>query len=218
MAPMFVVMSFSFGLAMYLLVLFAAYNWSGRPLGDAVVNRLKNLLGVFIAGVLYFTLVYHISNLYATEHHAVESFVLSGGGIYTSLFWWGQVAFGSLAPMAILYHPATSGSRQMIATACVLTILGGMAQLYVIVIGGQAFPLVLFPEHEIISSGFNDGVFAQGVQNIHPYSTSIYEVLLGIGGFAIAMLVVTFAVKVLRFLPASLADDVADPHYRQQGN
>ncbi len=70
-------MSFSFGLAIFLLVLFAAYRMTGRPLGDYVVRRLKNLLGVFVAGVLYFVLVYHLANLYATEHHGVETFVLT---------------------------------------------------------------------------------------------------------------------------------------------
>ena len=52
MAPLFVVMSFSFGLAIYLLVLMAGMKWTERPLGDALLCRLKNLLGVFVGGVL----------------------------------------------------------------------------------------------------------------------------------------------------------------------
>ena len=44
LAPMFIVMSFSYGLAVYLLVLIVAYRWSGRTLGDAVLARLKKLL------------------------------------------------------------------------------------------------------------------------------------------------------------------------------
>jgi hypothetical protein len=35
---MFIVMSFSFGLAIFLLVLMATYRWTERPLGDAVVS------------------------------------------------------------------------------------------------------------------------------------------------------------------------------------
>ena len=69
MAPMFVIMSFSFGLAIFILVLMAACKWSDRPLGDAILYRLKNLLGVFIASVLYFVMVYHLTNLYITENH-----------------------------------------------------------------------------------------------------------------------------------------------------
>ena len=41
LAPLFIVMSFSFGLAIFVLVLMAACRWSGRALGDAVVHRLS---------------------------------------------------------------------------------------------------------------------------------------------------------------------------------
>ena len=40
LAPLFIVMSFSFGLAVFVLVLMAACRWSGRALGDVVLNRL----------------------------------------------------------------------------------------------------------------------------------------------------------------------------------
>ena len=54
MAPMFIIMSFAFGLAFFILILMASYKWSERPLGDEVVKRLGNLLGVFVAAVMYF--------------------------------------------------------------------------------------------------------------------------------------------------------------------
>ncbi len=204
LAPMFVVMSFSFGLAVFLLYLMATYSWTSRPLGDYVVNRLKNLLGVFVAGVLYFVLVYHLTNLYAPEHHGVEKFILSGGGIYTTLFWVGQILLGSLAPLAILYHPSTGKSRGWIGIASGLVIVGGFAQLYTLLIGGQAFPLALFPGYEVTSS------FADGMVNA--YSPSAPEILLGISGIAIALAMTTVAVKALRALPASLADAEVKPH------
>lgn len=205
MAPLFVVMSFSFGLAIYLLVLMAAMRWTDRPLGDALVRRLKNLLGVFVAGVLYFVLAYHLTNLYATEHHGYEHFLLLGGGIYTQLFWIGQILIGSLIPLAMLYHPGLGRSRTAIGWACVLIILGGLAQMYTIIIGGQAYPLVLFPGMEV-SSSFYDGVVAE-------YSPALPEFLLGIGGFGIALIAVALAVKVLPFMPQQLDDASADPHH-----
>lgn len=203
MAPMFVAMSFSFGLAIYLLVLIFSYQWTGRPLGDLVVNRLKNLLGVFVAAVLYFVVVKHLTNLYATEHHGIESFILRDGGIYTFLFWVVQIGIGSLLPLAILFS-SISKSRAMVVLASILVIIGGLAQIYVLLIGGQAYPLVLFPGMEV-SSTFYDGVVAD-------YAPSLPEVLLGLGGVAVALLAVVFALKILRFLPESLADDVIDPH------
>ncbi|HID82693.1 MAG TPA: molybdopterin oxidoreductase [Chromatiales bacterium] len=204
MAPMFVIMSFSFGLAIYLLVLLYAYRWTGRPLGDIVVNRLKNLLGVFVAAVLYFVVVKHLTSLYATEHHGVEKFILMDGGIYTFLFWVVQIGLGSILPLVILFT-SLSKSRAMIILASILVIIGGMAQIYVILIGGQAYPLVMFPGMEV-SSTFFDGVVGQ-------YSPTLPEALLGFGGVAVALLAVTFAIKVLRFLPESLADNVIDPHF-----
>jgi Ni/Fe-hydrogenase subunit HybB-like protein len=205
MAPMFVIMSFSFGLAIFILVLMAACKWSDRPLGDAVLYRLKNLLGVFIASVLYFVMVYHLTNLYITENHGIERFILLDGGIYTRLFWIVQVLIGSLLPLALLYLPSTGKSRGWIGIACALVILGGLAQMYIIIIGGQAYPLEIFPGKEV-SSSFFDGI-------VNTYSPSLPEVVLGIGGMAIALAAVVVGIRVLRFLPVSLADELVDPHY-----
>ena len=200
LAPMFIIMSFAFGLAFYVLVLLAAYQWTERPLGDHIINKLRNLLGVFIASVLYFVAVHHLTNLYATEHHAVEKFLLLDGGIYTQLFWVVQVGLGSLLPLALIYAPQTRNCRRSLIAACLLILLGGMAQIYVILVGGQAFPLEMFPGMQVTSSFF-DGVVGQ-------YAPSIWEILLGFGGVALALLIVTVGIAILHFLPDSLADNV----------
>lgn len=205
MAPMFIIMSFAFGLAIYLLVLMATYKWTNRPLGDAVVMRLKNLLGVFVSAVLYFALAYHITNLYATEHHGIQAFILADGGIYTQLFWIGQILIGGILPLMLIYCPRPSKSRFMIGLASVLVILGGLAQMYVLIIGGQAYPMTLVPGYEA-SSTFFDGVVAE-------YSPSIWEFLLGIGGVALALTIVTFALKIFRLIPENLSNEATDPHH-----
>jgi Ni/Fe-hydrogenase subunit HybB-like protein len=204
MAPMFIVMSFAFGLAFFVLVLMASYKWTERPLGDAIVNRLSNLLGVFVAAVLYFVAVYHLGNLYLAENSGVENFVLMDGGIYTQLFWYGQIILGSLIPLALIYSPSTKGNRSMLGLASVLVILGGIAQLYVIIVGGQAYPMELFPGKEIL----------EGYGAIALYTPTLAELMLGLGGIAVALIAIIFLVKVLPFLPESLADDVADPHHK----
>ena len=206
MAPMFIVMSFSFGLSIFVLVLMASYKWSGRPLGNYVLGRLRKLLGVFVAGVLLMVSIYHLTNLYAAEHHAVEAFILRDGGIYTTLFWGVQIVLGSLIPLAIIYSPQLKESAKALGYAATLVLVGGVAQMYVIIIGGQAFPLELFPEYNI-SSSFFDGV-------VGSYSPSLPETLLGIGGVAIAGLIVAIGVKLLKFLPADLSDAAADPHHK----
>jgi Ni/Fe-hydrogenase subunit HybB-like protein len=197
LAPMFIVMSFAYGLAIYLMVLAAAYAWTGRPLGDAVMLRLKSLLALFVAAVLYFVVVSHMTNLYFTKLHSVQAFVLRDGGIFTNLFWVGQILIGSVIPLVILLT-GLGRQRSWIMIACTLIILGGMAQMYVTIIGAQAYPLDMFPGLTEKSSFF-DG-------EVHSYTPSVPELFLGLGGVAIALLVTVFAIKVLRLLPASLDD------------
>jgi Ni/Fe-hydrogenase subunit HybB-like protein len=204
LAPMFIIFSFSYGMAVYLLILIAAYAWTGRPLGDAILHRLGRLLGWFVAAALYFVVVFHMTNLYFTKYHGVERFILVEGGIYTQMFWIGQVLLGSVVPMLILFNGKLRASRGLLVTACLLVVLGGLAQMYVTIIGGQAYPLDIFPGWEERSSFF-DGV-------VHPYHPSLPEFLLGLGGVAVALAIVTIGVKVLRFLPESLADADVDPH------
>jgi molybdopterin-containing oxidoreductase family membrane subunit len=195
LAPLFIIMSFSFGLAIFVLVLMAACRWTGRPLGDVVLKRLRNLLGVFVAAVLYFVAVHHLTNLYIARQHEIERFFLWEGGIYTALFWLGQVLVGGIVPLVLLFG---SASRRALAAAAACVIVGGLAQLYVLVIGGQAYPQLMFPEKEVASSFF-DGVVAH-------YAPSLPEVALGVGGVALALALTAVALKVLPFLPRSLAD------------
>jgi len=208
LAPMFIIMSFSFGLAIYLIVLICAYRFSGRPLGDRTVRRLKNLLATFVAAVFYFTLVYHLTNLYMTKQHGIERFILLDGGVYTTLFWFGQMLIGTALPLILLLTPALSKSRPTVVLASLLVVLGGLSQIYVIIIGGQAFPLQMFPGMEV-SSSFHDGV-------VNQYTPSLPEVLLGVGGIALSLAATTFALKVLPFLPESLADEEVDPHHKAE--
>jgi Ni/Fe-hydrogenase subunit HybB-like protein len=208
MAPLFIAMSFSFGLAAYILILLAAYRGSDREIGAAVVQKLGRLLGVFVASVLFFSAVQHLTNLYAAEHAGVERFILLDGGIYTFLFWVGQVVVGGLLPLILVFRPGSKGSQNSntgIILASALVIIGGFAQVYVIVIGGQAYPLNLFPGMEV-SSSFQDGAIAS-------YAPSLPEIGLGLGGIAITGLIVLLGIKLLRFLPVSLADSEIDPHH-----
>ncbi|MGH6821238.1 MAG: NrfD/PsrC family molybdoenzyme membrane anchor subunit, partial [Methylocella sp.] len=173
LAPMFVAFSFSYGLAVYTLVLMAIYDRTGWPLGDALLLRLKNLQAIFIATALYFVLVYHLTNLYFTRLHGFERFLLVDGGVHTFLFWVGQILLGSVLPLILLFHPRFGKSRPLHAFSAVLVIVGGFAQMFVTIIGGQAYPLELFPGM-LESSSFYDGV-------INSYAPSLPEIMLGMG-------------------------------------
>jgi molybdopterin-containing oxidoreductase family membrane subunit len=194
MAPLFIAVSLLHGLAFTVLVLAAAGRQLHQELvTDEMVGRFRGLLAIFALAVLYFTALHHLTNLYASEHHGVERFLLLEGGIYTAVFWVGQVLVGSILPLAILASSRYGQSRRAITVASALFLIGGLAQLYVIIIGGQAYPLNLFPGMEVTSS-FQDGQVAH-------YRASLPEILLGLSGLSIAVLVVGIAVKLLPFLP-----------------
>jgi len=195
MAPLFVAMSLSFGLAVFVLIAAAALRWSGRLADPALLERLRRLLGLFVVAVLYFVAAQHLTNLYATEHHGIERFILVDGGVYTWVFWAGQIGIGSALPLVLVFHPRFAGASGWLLGAAGLVVAGGIAQIYVLIIGAQAYPLLLFPGMEIVQSSFFDGQIAA-------YRPSLPELALGLGGVSIALLIVTLGLKVLRFLPA----------------
>ena len=196
LAPLFIVLSFAWGLAAFLIVQAAMYAWNGQALPEAVRARMARLLGVFVAAALYLVAVYHLTNLYFAKQAAFEAFILLGrgdpSGLFAPLFWLGYVGLGALLPMLLLWLPQAAGPRSLLA-ACALVLLGAFALLFVFIIGGQAFPLEIFPGYTASSS------FADGTAEI--YSPRWPEWLLGFGGLGVAFLLTTIGVRALDFLP-----------------
>lgn len=189
---MFIVLSFAWGLAVFHVVQAAIYRWNDTLLDDNIMRRKRNLLGVFILGALYLVFTYHFTNLYFSHQSGFERFILVEGGVYTNLFWWGYILVGNVLPLLLIFTPGL-GKSKCVLLASMLVILGGFAFLYVFIIGGQAYPLSIFPGYEVTST-FGDGQIGQ-------YSPSLPEVLLGFGGVGIAFLITTISVRVLNFMP-----------------
>jgi Ni/Fe-hydrogenase subunit HybB-like protein len=198
MAPMFIAASFLYGLAFTMLVLLMMGREARAELiGSEIVNKFRGLLILFALAVLYFTVVHHLTKLYQPGYRPVEAFLLRDGGIYTEAFWIGQIAIGTLLPLAIVV--LANGARAWIGLeiASVLFLFGGLFQMYTIIIGGQAFPLRLFPGMEVTSSFF-DG-------QVNQYVPTAPELLLGVSGISIAMLIAGIGIKLLPFLPRGTA-------------
>ena len=204
LAPLFIVMSFALGLAVFTLVLIGAFRGTARPLGAHILGRLQTLLVIFVASVLYFVAVYHLTNLYRAGDRGIESFVLVRGGIFTGLFWGVQVVGGGVVPLVLLLgrraHTSAHKAARTLTVAAAAVVAGGLAQLYVLIIGGQSYPLQMFPGM-IVTSRFYDGV-------VHHYDPRWPETVLALSGPAVAALIVLIAVRLLPFLPTSLADEV----------
>ena len=201
--PLFIVMSFSWGMAVFLVVQAALYGWNRRTLDPAIGRRLARLLGIFVAASLFLVAVQHLTGSYFAKQQAFQAFVLlgqGGGGSFALLPWGGYVGLGSLLPLVLLLHPRLGGARATTAAAA-LVVLGAFAWLYVFIVGGQAFPLDIFPGRQV-SSSFADGAVAA-------YAPAWPEWLLGIGGVGAAFLLTVVGVRVLDFMPQ---DDPAEVH------
>jgi molybdopterin-containing oxidoreductase family membrane subunit len=193
--PLFIVMSFGWGLAVFLIVQAAMYAWIGRTLPADIDRRMRRLLGVFVAATLYLVAAHHLTNAYFAKQVGFERFILFEGGVYPALFWLGYVGLGSVVPLVLIFG-REGGTRTTLAAA-VLVVAGAFCELYVFIIGGQAYPLELFPGAGVTST-FADGVVAR-------YAPSLPELLLGIGGVAAAFVITTLGVRVLDFVPRDAA-------------
>ncbi len=194
LVPVIIVLSATYGTAVFILVLLAACRWDGRPIAEDLLRRLKNLLAISVGASLYGAALFYFSKFYVARSHDVGQFLLFDGGVYTVLLWLGQVLVGGVAPLALLMRSQIS--RGAIAAACALVVLGGLAQVYVIVIGGQAYPQILFPGM-VESSSFFDG-------EIHPYTPSVAELLFGLGGVGLAAAIIAAVLRALALLPERL--------------
>ena len=199
LAPLFIALSLLLGTAIFYKVLFWMNKGLNIPLGSEIILRFRKLLIYFTFAVFYLTILSHLTNLYATKHHEYEFFLLFSGNIYTILFWIGQILIGTFIPLLILYSKNFSTTKMGLLISSALIILGGFFQLYVIIISGQAFPLDLFPGYTE-SSSFQDGI-------ISPYTPSMYEFMLGLGGIGISAVIYIFAIMILDFTPKSLDND-----------
>jgi molybdopterin-containing oxidoreductase family membrane subunit len=201
MAPTFIAYSFSYGTAMFIVVLLALSRAAGREVPSSLIARLSLLQAAFIAVALYFVALFHLTQLYTPAHREAEHFLLMEGGSYSVLFWLGQIGLGSVLPLLLLIYARHSRRRGLVVAAALLVLLGGLLQMYVTLIGGQAYPLRLFPGLSE-SGGFGEG-------EVQHYRASLPEWLLGIGGLALALLMVFLAPRFLRLLPEHWGDEEA---------
>ncbi len=194
LAPLFIVMSLLYGTAVFYLLLRVISRLQSIDIPDEITKNIRRLMIIFLLANIYFLILYHITNLYISKQIAVESFILLNGGGYTTMFWLGQVGLGLVIPL--LYEMTNDEGRGFGLTITSLMVLvGGFFAVAVIIIGGQAFPLNIFPDHIILESSFYDNV-------IHSYTPSIFEFGLGVGGTALALIIILILITNLKFIPA----------------
>ena len=185
-APLFISYSLTYGLAVFLLLL-PALTWLGGPRPEpAAWRRLGRLLAVFVAVSFYLAVALSAFNLYAPAGRDLVRFIWLEGGIYTALVWGGQVVVGTVLPLLLIL-------RGRIFAAAAATAVGGFATLYVFVVAAQVFPQQVLPGWQI-SSPYGDGSVAS-------YIPTGPEWLLGLGGVAVALLVLLGGCLLFRIVP-----------------
>ncbi|MBS82573.1 MAG: molybdopterin oxidoreductase [Gammaproteobacteria bacterium] len=188
LAPLFIVMSLLYGTAIYYLLFNLIYKLNKQIVSIEITKSFTKLLKIFLYINLYFLILYHLTNIYISKHIDYELFILFSGGSYTLLFWIGQIFLGIIIPIFIL-------SDKNLSISSLLVIVGGFIGIWVIIIGGQAFPLNIFPNHEIVESSFYDS-------GVYSYTPSIYEIALGVGGIALALFIILATISNLKFIPS----------------
>ena len=194
LAPLFIVMSLLYGTAVFYLLLRIISKLQSIDIPHEITTNIRRLMIIFLLANIYFLILYHITNLYISKQIAVESFILLNGGGYTTMFWLGQVGLGLVVPLT---YEMTNGENRGFALTItsMMVLVGGFFAVAVIIIGGQAFPLNIFPDHVILESSFYDNV-------IHSYTPSIFEFGLGIGGTSLALIIILILITNLKFIPS----------------
>jgi molybdopterin-containing oxidoreductase family membrane subunit len=193
LAPLFIVMSLLYGVVVYYLLLVIINKLHKTIIEPEVIENLKKLTVMFLFANLYFLFLYHLTNMYISKHLEFEIFILFNGGVYTAAFWLGQVLIGIIFPLIFLLTNKICSYFSLLISS-VFVLFGSFMSMFVIIIAGQAYPLTIFPDHAIVESSFYDNV-------IHSYVPSIYELGLGIGGIALALIIVLIGLANLEFLP-----------------
>ena len=194
LAPLFIIMSLLYGTAVFYILLRIISKMQNINIPTEITVNIRKLIIIFLIANIYFLILYHITNLYISKQIAIEKFILLDGGGYTTMFWLGQVGLGLLIPL--IYELSNKESRNFpLILTSIMIIVGGFFAVAVIIIGGQAFPLNIFPDHTIIESTFFDN-------GIHGYTPSIYEYGLGIGGTSLALIIILVLITNLKFIPS----------------
>ncbi len=188
MGPMFIVLSLGYGMAFYMIVV--CLFMPARQV-NSLAPRLNRLMVILIVCNLAASLIYHMANWFWLGAQDFEEFILLGDQVFAVLIWVVQLGIGTIIPL-ILLRSGKSSSVSTILVASLLFIAGGIAQLYTLVIAGQVVPMPLLEGYESQSAYYG---------SIVQYNPSHWEVLLGIGGIALALLLTIISLRLFRLLP-----------------
>ncbi len=202
MAPLFIAASLAYGTAAFSLLFLAVMRSQGRRAPEQLLSGISGMMGVFVMAVLLLLAIHFLTLLYTPGRHDVVRFLLLEGGSIPATLWLGKVVIGGIVPAVLLFHGATRRRAGALAAASIMVLIGGFAHVFVMIVGAQSYPLQLFPGREVSGAVF-DGRAAS-------YTPTAPELLLGLGGIALVVLIAMIALRFLALTPKHLPDEPVD--------
>nr|CRH05010.1 Integral membrane subunit DsrP, involved in the intracellular sulfur oxidation. NrfD superfamily protein [Candidatus Magnetococcus massalia] len=190
-APTFIAVSLTSGTAVCILLLVSTFRMTGRELDEKLIRGMRNALIFFTFLVLYLMVVEKFTKFYSPAFYEVETWIMTGP--YAWLYWFGIIGIGIIVPLVIMVHRTWGNDVNAIMVAAVAAIIGEVAFVAHVLLAGQSYPFNPFPGYEV-SSTFQDGAVAS-------YVPAMPELLLGMGGVAMAGLIYIMGIKFFRLLP-----------------
>jgi molybdopterin-containing oxidoreductase family membrane subunit len=201
--PLFIALSLSLGLSMFIIWLYKAQFAAQRPFSaacaEALAERIGSLLAILVAITFYMVLALHLIGLNSATLRDFECFALRTGGIFPILLWGGFGLLGTAMPLALLLLPQFRSCKHRLLTAAIGVALGSLALMYVLIIAPQVYPPELFPG-KIVTDAF----FGQTAS----YSATALEWMVGLCGLGLAGVVMLLGIRIAPVLPDNSADGI----------
>ena len=198
--PLFIALSLSLGLAMYIISLYKVQFAAQRPFSaactDELAARLRPLLAILVSITFYMVLTLHLVGWNSPGMRDFERFALCTGGVYPTLLWGGFGLLGTAIPLALLLLPPFRACTCRLLAAAMGVTLGSLALMYVLIIAPQVYPMELFPG-KIVTDAF----YGQTAS----YSATSLEWLVGLCGLGLAGVIMLLGIRILPVLPDNSA-------------
>jgi len=152
LAPMFIVMSFAFGTAIYILVLMYAFRADNRSLATSCCPASRTARRLH-RRMWYFTLVYHSPTCISPR--ITTSRPSCSGRRHLHAPSARHIIVGVVIPLGILYHPVLASRAA--GSQCLRMVVSAASQHVPDHHRRPGFPMTLFPDQTIIESASTMG-------------------------------------------------------------
>ena len=174
------------------------YAWNRPALHPDILRRMKNLLGIFVAAVLYFIAVHHLTNPYFAQADRLRA-LHPGRRRHLPAAVLGRLGRARQPAAAGPALPSALGAQcSSVIAASVLVIARRLRAALRLHHRRPGLPAGDLPRLWRLAVASFDG-------QVDHYVPSVPEIFLGLGGLGLAFLITTIGVRVLHFMPRTIS-------------